>query len=149
MAVTRRNIKKHYTRRKRRLNSKKRVTRAKGLYQRPPSFLPIPPPQAPSLPIPPPQPPSLPGLPASNLPIPPPPNPLFIEPSPNHFIIRSQSPKQAVQKKPKTKQPKSEPANSEPANSEPAKSEPTQPQQRRSLRQIIMNSDQNKKIKRR
>ena len=58
MAVTRRNIKKHYTRRKQRLNSKKRVTRAKGLYQRPPSFLPIPPPRAPSLPIPPPQPPS-------------------------------------------------------------------------------------------
>ncbi len=146
MAVTRRNIKKHYTRRKRRLNSKKRVTRAKGLYQRPPSFLPIPPPRAPSLPIPPPQPPSLPGLPASNLPIPPPPNPLFIEPSPNHFIIRSQSPKQAVQKKPKTKQPKSEPAKSEPAK---PLLEPTQPQQRRSLRQIIMNSDQNKKIKRR
>jgi hypothetical protein len=51
-----------------------------------------------------------------------------------------------VQKKPKTKQPKSEPAKSEPAK---PLLEPTQPQQRRSLRQIIMNSDQNKKIKRR
>jgi hypothetical protein len=92
------------------------------------------------------------------LPIPPPPKPLFFEPSPNHFIIRSQSPQQAVQKKPKAKQAKakSEPVKAEPAKVvlEPTKAletalEPAIPQQRRSLRQIIINSDKNKKIKRR
>ena len=147
MAVTRRNIKKHYTRRKQRHNSKKRGNRGKGVYQRPPSFLPIPPPRAPSLPIPPPQLPSLPRPPASYLPIPPPPKLLFIEPSPSHFIIKSQSPQQQSQKKLKAKQPKPK---SEP-KSEPAKLvlEPEIPQQRRSLRQIIIKSDQNKKIKRR
>jgi len=57
-----------------------------------------------------------------------------------------------VQKKPKAKQTK---AKSEPAKAlepaiEAAKSlEPAIPQQRRSLRQIIIKSDQNKKIKRR
>jgi hypothetical protein len=137
MAVTRR---KGYNSRKRRLNSKKKFNRGKGVYQRPPSFLPIPPPQPPSLPRPP----------ASYMPIPPPPKPLFIEPSPNHFIIRSQSPQQGVQKKPKAKQAK---AKSEPLL-EPAKTletalEPAIPQQRRSLRQLIINSDKNKKIKRR
>jgi hypothetical protein len=58
-----------------------------------------------------------------------------------------------VQKKPKAKQAKakSEPAKAEPAKVvlEPAKAEPAIPQQRRSLRQIIINSDKNKKIKRR
>ena len=118
----------------------------------PPS--PIPPPQAPSplmplpfLPIPPPQAPSLPKLPASNLPIPPPPNPLFIEPSPNHFIIRSQSPPYGSQKKPKAKQPKSEQPKLviEP---KPALA-PEEPKQRRSLRQLIIRSDQtNTKVKR-
>lgn len=142
MAVTRI---KGYNSRKRRLNSKKKFNRGKGVYQRPPSFLPIPPPRAPSIPIPPPQPPSLPRPPASYMPIPPPPKPLFIEPSPNHFIIRSQSPQQGVQKKPKAKQTK---AKSEPLL-EPAKSVPVIPQQRRSLRQLIINSDKNKKIKRR
>ena len=160
MAVSRRNMKrrKGYNSRKLRLNSKKRFNRGKGAYQRPPSFLPIPPPRAPSIPIPPPRAPSIPRPPASYLPIPPPPKPLFFEPSPNHFIIRSQSPQQGVQKKPKAKQPKakSEPAKAEPAKVEPAKvvlepakAEPAIPQQRRSLRQIIINSDKNKKIKRR
>ena len=150
MAVSRRNMKrrKGYNSRKLRLNSKKRFNRGKGAYQRPPSFLPIPPPRPPSIPIPPPQPPSLPRPPASYLPIPPPPKPLFFEPSPNHFIIKSQSPQQGVQKKPKAKQAK---AKSEPAKAvlEPAKAEPAIPQQRRSLRQLIINSDKNKKIKRR
>ena len=129
------------TRGKKKAKSKKKKFmrhRAKGidLYHRPPSFLPIPPPRVPSLPIPPPQPPSLPKLPAPYLPIPPPPNPLFIEPSPNHFIIKSSSPHQKSQKKSKTKQPK-------------PVLEPEIPKQRRSLRQLIINSEQNKKIKRR
>jgi hypothetical protein len=65
-----------------------------------------------------------------------------------------------VQKKPKAKQAKAksepakavlEPAKAEPAKAvlEPAKAEPAIPQQRRSLRQLIINSDKNKKIKRR
>lgn len=154
MAFSRRNLKKRYGTRKHGPMSRKKMFnkysmknfmrhRAKGLYHRPPSYLPIPPPRAPSLPIPPPQPPSLPKLPAPNLPIPPPPNPLFIEPPPNHFIIRTPSPHQQSQKKPKAKQPKSEP------KSEPKPTlEPEIPKQRRSLRQLIINSEGNKKIKR-
>ena len=148
MVVTRR--KRRLISRKQRSNSKKNRFmryRGKGVYQRPPSFLPIPPPRAPSLPIPPPQAPSLPKLPASNLPIPPPPNPLFIEPSPNHFIIRSQSPPYGSQKKPKAKQPKSEQPKLviEP---KPALA-PEEPKQRRSLRQLIIRADQtNTKVKR-
>jgi hypothetical protein len=133
-----------HTRRKRRANIKKKRFsryRGKGIYHRPPSYLPIPPPQAPSLPIPPPRAPSPPAL-LPYLPIPPPPNPLFIEPSPNHFIIRPPSPQQQTQKKPKAKQPKSEPK----PYSNPV---PEITQQRRSLRQIINKSEQNKKIKRR
>ena len=141
MAVTRRIIrrKRRLMSRKQRPNSKKKRFmryRGKGLYLRPPSFLPIPPPRAPSLPIPPPLAPSLPRPPASNLPIPPPPKPLFIEPSPNHFIIRSQSPPYISQKKPKAKQPKSA-------------LEPEEPKQRRSLRQLIIKAEQtNTKVKR-
>ena len=145
------------TRRKRRANSKKKRFsryRGKGIYHRPPSFLPIPPPRAPSLPIPPPRAPS-PPMPIPYIPIPPPPKPLFIEPSPSHFIIRSTSPRQQSQKKPKAKKPKSEPAPAPtlvpsalvPSALEPAPAlEPSQ--QRRSLRQLIINSDRNKKIKR-
>ena len=153
MAVTRRIIrrKRRLMSRKQRPNSKKKRFmryRGKGVYLRPPSYLPIPPPRAPSLPIPPPLAPSLPRPPASNLPIPPPPKPLFIEPSPNHFIIRSQSPPYISQKKPKAKQPKSEPLKLviEP---KPAL-EPEEPKQRRSsLRQLIIRSDQtNTKVKR-
>jgi hypothetical protein len=150
MAVTRRNMKRRrgFMSRKRGANSKKMRFmhyRGKGVYQRPPSFLPIPPPQPPSLPIPPPRPPSMPRPPASYLPIPPPPIPLFIEPSPSHFIIKSQSPKQLVQKKSKVKQPKPE------SKSEEAKlvEEPGIAKQRRSLRQMIIKSDHNTKIKRR
>ena len=138
--------------RKQRPNSKKKRFmryRGKGIYQRPPSYLPIPPPRAPSLPIPPPLAPSLPRPPASNLPIPPPPKPLFIEPPPNQFIIRSQSPPYISQKKPKAKQPKSEPPK---LAIEPAKSalEPAKTEQRRSLRQIINKFEQtNTKVKRR
>lgn len=148
MAITRR--KRRLMSKKERRNSKKARFmryRGKGVYQRPPSFLPIPPPRAPSLPIPPPLAPSLPKLPASNLPIPPPPNPLFIEPSPNHFIIRSQSPPYGSQKKPKAKLPKPEQPKLviEP---KPAL-EPEIPKQRRSLRQLIIRSDQtNTKVKR-
>jgi len=135
------------TRRKRRANSKKKRFsryRGKGIYHRPPSFLPIPPPRAPSLPIPPPRAPS-PPMPLPYIPIPPPPKPLYIEPSPSHFIIRSTSPRQQSQKKPKAKKPKSELA---PAL-EPAPAPALEPsQQRRSLRQLIINSDKNKKIKR-
>ena len=144
------------TRRKRRANSKKKRFsryRGKGIYHRPPSFLPIPPPRAPSLPIPPPRAPS-PPMPIPYIPIPPPPKPLFIEPSPTHFIIRSPSPHQQSQKKPKAKKPKSEPSSAlelapalEPSTLAPAPAlAPTQ--QRRSLRQLIINSDKNKKIKR-
>lgn len=148
MAVTRR--KRRLMSKKQRRNSKKNRFmryRGKGVYQRPPSFLPIPPPRAPSLPIPPPQAPSLPKLPASNLPIPPPPNPLFIEPSPNHFIIRSQSPPYGSQKKPKAKQPKSE--QPKPVIEPKPALAPEEPKQRRSLRQLIIRSDQtNTKVKR-
>ena len=151
MAVTRRSIRKkrRVMSRKQRPNSKKKRFmryRGKGVYQRPPSYLPIPPPRAPSLPIPPPLAPSLPRPPASNLPIPPPPKPLLNEPSPNHFIIRSQSPPYISQKKPKAKQPKSEPTKA----LEPALAlEPTKAEQRRSLRQLIIKSEQtNTKVKR-
>ena len=165
MAIIRRNTKKNYTRRKKRPNSKKRKFmryRGKGLelYHRPPSYLPIPPPRVPSLPIPPPRAPSLPKPPHPNLPIPPPPKPLFIEPPPNQFIFRSSSsPRQISQKKPAPK-PKSEPApkpKPKPKSklvieAEPkAAPEPEEeiPKQRRSLRQVIINSDKNKVIKRR
>ena len=111
MAIIRRNTKKNYTRRKKKPNSKKKrfmryIGKGLELYHRPPSYLPIPPPRAPSLPIPPPRAPSLPKPPHPNLPIPPPPEP-----------------KPAL--------------------------EPEIPKQRRSLRQIIINSDKNKVIKRR
>ena len=151
MAIIRRNTKKNYTRRKKRPYSKKRkfmryIGKGLELYHRPPSYLPIPPPRAPSLPIPPPRAPSLPKPPHPNLPIPPPPNPLFIEPPPNQFIFRSSSsPRQISQKKPKTKQPK---LVLEPEIPKQVL-EPEIPKQRRSLRQLIINSEQNKKIKRR
>ena len=163
MAIIRRNTKKNYTRRKKRPYSKKRkfmryIGKGLELYHRPPSHLPIPPPRAPSLPIPPPRAPSLPKPPHPNLPIPPPPNPLFIEPPPNQFIFRSSSsPRQISQKKPKPKpKPKAklEPAPAPAPAPEPAlKAKPAPeeeiPKQRRSLRQIIINSDKNKVIKRR
>ena len=178
MAIIRRYTKKNYTRRKKRPNSKKRKFmryRGKGLelYHRPPSYLPIPPPRVPSLPIPPPRAPSLPKPPHPNLPIPPPPKPLFIEPPPNQFIFRSSSsPRQISQKKPKAKQPKSEPApkpkpkpklvieaepkaksklviEAEPKAAPAPEPEEEIPKQRRSLRQVIINSDKNKVIKRR
>ena len=151
MAIIRRNTKKNYTRRKKRPYSKKRkfmryIGKGLELYHRPPSHLPIPPPRAPSVPIPPPRAPSLPKPPHPNLPIPPPPNPLFIEPPPNQFIFRSSSsPRQISQKKSKTKQPK---LVLEPEIPKQVL-EPEIPKQRRSLRQLIINSEQNKKIKRR
>jgi len=113
--------------------------RAKGFYLRPPHFLPIPPPRAPSLPIPPPQPPSPPKsapsfLPippprAPSLPIPPPPSPLYSSPP----SFGEMKPKQKKAKQKKTEQKKAE----------------QEPERRRSLRQVIMNSDKNKKTKRR
>lgn len=156
MTLTRRK-KNHLSRKHGQMSKKKRYNkhskrsmkfyRGKGIHPRPPSFLPIPPPRPPSIPFPPPRPPSMPKLPASNLPIPPPPNPLFIEPSLKHFIIRSpsspSSPPKLLQKKPKAKQPEIE-------HTEPKQVlESEIPKQRRSLRQIIINSDQNKKVKRR
>ena len=169
MAVTRRNIKRkrgHMSRKQRSNSNKKRFMRYRGkgleLYHRPPSYLPIPPPRVPSLPIPPPHAPSLPKPPHPNLPIPPPPKPLFIEPPPNQFIFRSSSsPRQISQKKPAPK-PKSEPAPKPAPKPKPksklvieaepkAAPEPEEeiPKQRRSLRQVIINSDKNKVIKRR
>jgi hypothetical protein len=121
--------------------------RAKGFYLRPPHFLPIPPPRAPSLPIPPPQPPSPPKSAPSflpippprppSLPIPPPPNPLYS--SPPSFGEKKPQQKKPEQKKAEQKKPEQKKADQEP--------EPI-PQQRRSLRQIIIRSEQNK-IKRR
>lgn len=151
MAIIRRNTKKNYTRRKKRpYSKKKRFMRYRGkgleLYYRPPSYLPIPPPRAPSLPIPPPRAPSLPKPPHPNLPIPPPPKPLFIEPPPNQFIFRSSPPRQISQKKPKAKQ--SKPDTKAVPKTAPTL-EPEIPKQRRSLRQVIINSDKNKVIKRR
>lgn len=155
MAFSRRNLKKRYTTRKHGPMSRKRMFnkysmknfmrhRAKGFYLRPPSFLPIPPPQAPSLPIPPPQPPSLPKLPASNLPIPPPPKPLFSPPSPSQFIIRTRSRSRSPLTLPKSKEKKQEQEQKQEKEQE-KKHEPTTPQVRRSLRQVIIKSDSNKK----
>lgn len=170
MAFSRINLKKRYTTRKHGPMSRKRMFnkysmknfmrhRAKGFYLRPPSFLPIPPPQPPSLPIPPPQPPSLPKLPASNLPIPPPPKPLFSPPSPNQFIIRTRSRSRSRSRSPltvpkskekKSKEKKQEKKQEKEQEAKPyIEHEPTIPQVRRSLRQVIINSDHNKKIKRR
>ena len=159
MAFSRRNLKKRYTTRKHGPMSRKRMFnkysmknfmrhRAKGFYLRPPSFLPIPPPQPPSLPIPPPQPPSLPKLPASNLPIPPPPKPLFNPPLPSQFIIRtrSRSPltvpkfKEKKSKEKKSKEKKQE-KEQEKKQEQEIKHEPTIPQARRSLRQLILKSE--------
>ena len=163
MAFSIRNLKKRYATRKHGPMSRKRMFnkysmknfmrhRAKGFYLRPPSFLPIPPPQPPSLPIPPPQPPSLPKLPASNLPIPPPPNPLFSPPSPNQFIIRTRS--RSPLTVPKFKEKKSKEKKQEKKQEQEAKPyiehKPTTPQARRSLRQLIINSEKkNSIIKRR
>ena len=145
MSFSRRNLKKRYATRKHGPMSRNRTFkrqsmknymrhRAKGFYLRPPHFLPIPPPRAPSLPIPPPQPPSPPKSAPSFLPIPPPrPPSLPIPPPPSPLYS---SPPSFGEKKAEQKKPEQEP-------------EPTVPQPRRSLRQVIMNSDKNKKIKRR
>jgi hypothetical protein len=162
MTFSRRNLKKRYATRKHGPMSRNRTFkrqsmknymrhRAKGFYLRPPHFLPIPPPRAPSLPIPPPQPPSPPKsapsfLPippprAPSLPIPPPPSPLYS--SPPSFGEMKPKQKKAEQMKPKQKK-----AEQMKPKQKKAEHEPTVPQQRRSLRQIIIKSDQNK-IKRR
>ena len=158
MAFSRRNLKKRYATRKHGPMSRNRTFkrqsmknymrhRAKGFYLRPPHFLPIPPPRPPSLPIPPPQPPSPPKSAPSFLPIPPPPSPLY------------SNPPSFGEKKPKQK--KADPKKADPKKPEQNKVDPKKPQQnkvdqepepipqrRRSLRQVIMKSDQNK-IKRR
>ena len=143
MVFSIRRLKKRYDTRKNRHMSRKRMFfRGKGIHPRPPSYLPIPPPRPPSLPIPPPRSPLLPKPLALNIPIPPPPNPLFSPPSPNQFIIRSPTtPRKMQEKKPKMQEKK--------PKMQEKKPEPTIPQQRRSLRQLIINSEQNKKIKRR
>ena len=153
MTFSRRNLKKRYATRKHGPMSRNRTFkrqsmknymrhRAKGFYLRPPHFLPIPPPRAPSLPIPPPQPPSPPKSAPSFLPIPPPrppslpiPPPIPPPPSPLYSSPPSFGEKKPEQKKPEQKKPEQEP-------------KPI-PQRRRSLRQVIINSDKNKKIKRR
>lgn len=144
MVRSRRNMRKHYTLRKRkkgRSSRKHMYYRGKGLYQRPPSYLPIPPPRPPSIPIPPPQPPSPPMSVSKFLPIPPPRAPsLPIPPPPNPILSEPPSIQKPLQKKAKPKPvPKHEPI------VEPV----SEPIRRRSLRQIINNSEQNKKIKRR
>jgi hypothetical protein len=174
MTFSRRNLKKRYATRKHGPMSRNRTFkrqsmknymrhRAKGFYLRPPHFLPIPPPRAPSLPIPPPQPPSPPKSAPSFLPIPPPrppslpiPPPIPPPPSPLHSSPPSFGEKKPEQKKPEQKKPEQKkpeqkkPEQKKPEQKKPEqKPEPTVPQQRRSLRQVIMNSDKNKKIKRR
>ena len=157
MSFSRRNLKKRYATRKHGPMSRNRTFkrqsmknymrhRAKGFYLRPPHFLPIPPPRAPSMPIPPPQPPSPPKSAPSFLPIPPPrppslpiPPPIPPPPSPLHSSPPSFGEKKEEQKKEEQKK----------AEQKKAEHEPTVPQPRRSLRQVIMNSDKNKKIKRR
>jgi hypothetical protein len=152
MAFSRRNVKKRYATRKHGPMSRNRTFkrqsmknymrhRAKGFYLRPPHFLPIPPPRAPSLPIPPPQPPSPPKSAPSFLPIPPPRAPsLPIPPPPSPLFSSLPS---FEDKKPKQKKGYQKKADPEPYP------EPTIGQHRRSLRQIIIKSDQNKKVKRR
>jgi hypothetical protein len=158
MAFSRRNVKKRYATRKHGPMSRNRRFkrqsmknymrhRAKGFYLRPPHFLPIPPPRPPSLPIPPPQPPSPPKSAPSFLPIPPPrPLSLPIPPPPNPLISSPPSFQEMKAKQMKAKQMKAKPNKAEEKNAE---HEPIVPQQRRSLRQVIMKSEKNNKIKRR
>ena len=161
MAFSRRIVKKRYATRKHGPMSRKRRFnrhsmknymhhRAKGVYQRPPHFLPIPPPRPPSLPIPPPQPPSPPKSAPSFLPIPPPRPPSLPIPPPPSPLYSSPPPfedKKAKQKK--TEQKKGYQKKADPQPYIEPYPEPTIGQHRRSLRQIIIKSDQNKKVKRR
>jgi hypothetical protein len=161
MAFSRRIVKKRYATRKHGPMSRNRRFkrqsmknymrhRAKGFYLRPPHFLPIPPPRPPSLPIPPPQPPSPPKSAPSFLPIPPPrppslPMPPPIPPPPSPLIS---SPPSFGEKKAEQKKPEQKKAEQEPKPIPQPIPQPIQ-QPRRSLRQVIINSDKNKKIKRR
>jgi len=147
MTFSRINLKKRYATRKHGPMSRNRTFkrqsmknymrhRAKGFYLRPPHFLPIPPPRAPSMPIPPPQPPSPPKSAPSFLPIPPPRAPsLPIPPPPSPLYS---SPPSFGEMKPKQKK----------AEQKKAEQNKAEPEQRRSLRQIIIKSEHNK-IKRR
>jgi hypothetical protein len=161
MTFSRRNLKKRYATRKHGPMSRNRTFkrqsmknymrhRAKGFYLRPPHFLPIPPPRAPSLPIPPPQPPSPPKSAPSFLPIPPPrPPSLPIPPPPNPLYSSPPSfgEKKPKQKKPEQKKPEQKKAEQKKAEQKKAEQEPEpKPQRRRSLRQVIMKSEQTNKI---